>query len=124
MTEQKKNAFIRPAFSDVAISVAWWHRGHRSPQTEILGSEHITGRMLEFPDFKEMCRGTSENVKESLQYRAEFPALQEIQPCTVDFPSHFLVFPCTFLESENSNILLVYPSTQPRPLNLRATPTN
>ena len=50
---------------------------------------------------KEMCRGASEKVKESLQYRAEFPALQEIQPF------FFLMFPCTFVESRNSNILAV-----------------
>ena len=52
---------------------------------------HI-GRILEFHD----SMNVQGNIRENLQYRAEFSEMQEIQTCTVDFPSHFLMFPCTF----------------------------
>ena len=49
--------------------------------------DHCTGRILDM------------NVQRKMWSKVDstgFLEVQEIQPCTVDFSSHFLLFPCTF----------------------------
>ena len=72
-------------FNNYKLCISLRKLAYRSPlqMEEVQPDEEYWKNFLTLR-IKEMCRRTSERVKESLQYKAEFPVLQEIQPCTVD----------------------------------------